>query len=211
MKIIGFAGKKGVGKNFVSDCAVEVLLRKQKKVSTYAFANPLKEFCIKVLGVDRAAAYGNDFDKNAETHYKWADRPDFIRSKNVKNDETMTVRHVLQIFGTEVIRDIWDKQAWINTMVREAKEKEAQNYDYFFVTDVRFENEVDGILDIGTILYIDGPQRGNDNEKNDKHSSETYLDRIKERASSDSRIVVFNNDLSCTKQDIESRLSEMMG
>jgi hypothetical protein len=180
MKIIGLCGKKGVGKNFVAELTAEVIKQRSRMANFYtgssdhvelvAFAEPLKEFLINCLGLCREWTYGSDKDKNNPSTVPWSNMPQVIRDKYPNKDGLMTHREVMQVFGTDVMRDMWDLNVWVNTMARRIKKSNAA---YTLVTDVRFPNEIDCLREMGAKIWlVDGPQRGDDAVKNDKHSSE---------------------------------------
>src|SRR5688572_6769865 len=50
-------------------------------VKIYSFSDPLKKFCIDVLGLDHIQCYGSDDDKNSLTHIIWDDMFEEIRQK----------------------------------------------------------------------------------------------------------------------------------
>ena len=185
MKIIGFSGKKGVGKNFVADLVVEVLKEDNEKIHTAigglrccgdeclyvveqgAFADPIKEFCDKALGLDPKILYGNDDAKNAPTEYKWENMPIWLWDKLGKPKGFVTHRQVMQAIGTELARDIWDLDIWVKAMKRRI---DRSNAEYFLISDTRFLNEVDAVhLWGGQVWNIDGPRAVT---SGDKHASE---------------------------------------
>ncbi len=190
-KIIGMCGKKGVGKNLVSELMVGIIQKHDpkkdwvsdghhghyghevdvpKKVELVAFAEPLKEFLINCVGLNRTWTYGSDKDKNNPTTVPWSNMPSVIRDKYPNKQGNMTHREVMQVFGTDVMRDMWDVNVWVNTMLRRLDESSA---DYIIVTDTRFPNEIDALRSRGGLIWlVDGPQRGDESAKNDKHSSE---------------------------------------
>lgn len=180
MLLIGVAGKKGVGKNFVADRIREYAERRGLKIEMAAFADPLKEFCINVLGVPRQAAFGSDVDKNVATRYNWEQMPEFVKSRHRNKSGHMTVRETLQVFGTEFIRDCWDKEAWVSAMERRILGSKA---DIFVITDMRFPNEADLVTRLGGQCWmIVGAQRGDESKKNDSHESETAMAGIEATA-----------------------------
>jgi len=189
-KILGFTGKKGVGKNFVADIAKKIIERtfadivamNDKRgfkdnagtIEFAAFAEPMKEFLIDICGLDRQKIYGTDNDKNAPTQYLWEKMPVWLQEKFGKTSGPVTIRHAMQIFGTELNREIWDQNLWVNAMKRRASNTPA---GWFFITDCRYQNEIDSIREMGgTVWKVDGPQRGDEFAKNDGHSSEKAMD-----------------------------------
>jgi hypothetical protein len=169
-KVIGMCGKKGVGKNFVADLLKAELENSSIKVKQMAFAEPLKEFLITCLGLNREWTYGSDNDKNNPTNVRWETMDACIKAKYPGKTGFMTHREVMQIFGTDVMRDNWDKNIWVNTLNRRIEQTDAE---FVIVTDVRFPNEIE-ILKArgGRIWLVDGPQRGGEAAKKDKHASE---------------------------------------
>lgn len=179
-KIIAFTGKKGVGKNFVADIARNVIETAYKgykgggSVSCFAFADPMKEFLINILGVDRDMIYGDDKAKNTPTQYRWESMPGWLQEKFGKNEGPITIRHSMQIFGTELNREIWDREVWVKAMRRRI---ESSGAGWVFVTDARYQNEIDMIQGMGGKVWrVDGPQRGDEFAKKDAHSSEISMD-----------------------------------
>lgn len=180
MRIIGLHGRKGVGKNFVAAILADVLQRENTQdccpsrvVKETAFAEPIKSFCENVLLCDKASLYGNDQAKNAPTKYKWESMPEYIREKNRDKKGFMTHRHVMQIFGTEFTRDIWNKDIWTDVVKHHI---DSGGHDNYLITDVRFQNEIDAIHGWGGQVWrIEGPPRG-DLCQSDAHESEKAVD-----------------------------------
>jgi len=178
MRIIGLYGRKGVGKDFVADCFESAIKQyggyeSFPKVAKGAFADPIKEFLVNNLGVDRARIYGNDQDKVTPTEYRWEQMPDFVMRTNQGKQGQMTIRDLMQVFGTELCRNIWDKQIWVKAMRRRML---ATSADYFIITDVRFPNEVGAIKEWGGRAWlVRGPQRVAQKARTDGHESEKLL------------------------------------
>lgn len=173
-RIIGFLGKKGVGKNFVSSLTKEVMVGAGRTVVELAFADPIKEHLIEVLGIDRKLIYGDDKDKNSPTQYFWQTMPRWIRERMGKHSGPMTIRHVMQVYGTELGREIWGMNIWTDAIKRRI---DTISSDYILIVDVRFQNEIDSIKSWdGMIIRIDGQQRGDESVRHDDHSSEKVMD-----------------------------------
>lgn len=103
----------------------------------YSFADPLKRFCIDVLGVPYEACYGTDEQKNSLIeHIKWENFP--IKEIAVGRHGPMSGRDIMQFFGTEVVRK-WYADAWArgtySSIVREG-------FELALVCDARFPNEI---------------------------------------------------------------------
>lgn len=63
------------------------------------------------------------------------------------------IRRLLQVFGTEVIRDKVDPNFWVNQLFRNVNEQKK-----YVISDVRFDNEIDAIKARGgSIIYISRP------------------------------------------------------
>lgn len=86
----------------------------------------------------------------------------------------MTVRQLLQKFGTEGVRDAIHSDFWLARAI--AKIKNSSN-DIIVVPDVRFENELTALKKLGTTIYIERPQL---QMLEDPHPSEAGLYRIKD-------------------------------
>src|SRR4051812_37953192 len=122
MKVIAFTGKKGVGKNFVSEVtksAIETYERSKntaascKWVEFAAYADPIKRFLVDIVGIDPVKIHGNDKDKNSPTGYRWEKMPLWLQEKFGKQEGDITIRHAMQLFGTELNREVWDQQLWV--------------------------------------------------------------------------------------------------
>ena len=160
LKIVGFLGKKGHGKD---TCADHLVKNGYKK---YAFATILKDFLSLVFGLTHDQLYGN---LREVVDNKWGVSP----------------RELLQYFGTTVFRqdisrilpNIGDN-FWVeclrNKILSIVEENKKNNIDTLItISDVRFQNEVDMIHSIGGIVVK--IHRDNVNT-NDQHISETAID-----------------------------------
>lgn len=169
-KVIGFSGPRGVGKNYVADQFRDHLQWLGHVVRMRAFADPLKEYCINILGLKRELVYGDNAAKEALTEYRWEAMP--IRAF-APCAGYMTVREVLQFAGTELHRNIWGPDIWVNCTRRRI---DAAADDYVLITDVRFANEAKLILDSGGIILM--VYRPGGYYTADAHASEDGFDTI---------------------------------
>lgn len=177
IKIIGFRGKKGVGKNFIATLTEALIIHSSGKwaVESGAFADPIKEFLCKNLGIKQEWCYGTDSEKNTKTKYDWSKMFPEIRYDNHKDSGSMTAREIMQVFGTDICRRCFGQDIWPEAMLGRINKF---NGTYFLITDVRFENEVHLIHSWGgEVWQVDGPQRGIDGSVVDSHPSESQVDR----------------------------------
>lgn len=208
MRIIGLHGRKGVGKNFVAKVIADVLIAENTQdigpshvVTELAFADPIKNFCENVLLCDRKSLYGDDKAKNAPTKYNWESMPGFVQEKNPGKTGVMTHRHVMQVFGTEFTRDIWNKNIWTDVMKHRISCIGQENG---LITDVRFQNEIDEIHRWGGVVWrIEGPYRVQDSK--DSHESEKAID-------STVRVdTIIRNDWSDNQETIATQVRKALG
>lgn len=148
MKIIGLTGKAGAGKNFVGE-----LIQAQYgyghngySVTLAAFANPLKDTVAAMFGIDRKLMDTAE-GKASKTWYARAGFP---------TDCNFSVRQLLQLIGTDLVRDCWDEDFWLRRAERDMKSSGA---DIYVFTDVRFSNEAEMIkFHHGQIWEVTGRQ-----------------------------------------------------
>lgn len=128
--IIGFAGKKRVGKNTASDYLV-----KTQNFVELSFAYPLK--------------------KSIQAMFGFTDEQMNEKKEAVDDYWGVTPRKVMQIQGTDVVRDLYPsiifgkhksemQSFWILSMEKKIQELEMQHGDANFnivISDVRFEDE----------------------------------------------------------------------
>lgn len=146
-------------------------------VKQYSFADPLKEFCINVFGCTWSGVYGTDEQKNGPSPVKWWDLPfDPDHISNLMGDmgitdlhigRYMTNRQLLQVFGTNICRQMYADCWALATKNTVLKEKPT----YAFIPDARFPNELD-IFESENPIVI----RLTRNITNLNHASETALD-----------------------------------
>jgi len=105
-----------------------------------------------------------------------------------------TVRELLQLVGTNAIRNVIHEDAWVNALMNQYGIRDIEYFKAFpdnyklpnwIITDVRFPNEAKAIKDRGGIIikikspfvrFSDGSFRARNKMMGDYHSSETALD-----------------------------------
>ncbi len=112
-------------------------------VKFYSFADPLKQFCIDVLGLTFEQCYGTDDQKNELTHCeKVIGEVNGVDDNGKVFREIMkkkaTAREVMQVFGTNMVRSLWS-DCWAFATYKRIKD---DGVKLAIITDARFPNEV---------------------------------------------------------------------
>ena len=133
---VGFTGKMMSGKDTSANFLTKwMLLWKGPNfiINRMAFADSLKDFCMRYLGLTKHQCYDQEGKK--EYNEFWG----------------MTNREILQRVGTEAMRNGFHKDVWAK--ITELKiEKAVNNGEFFIITDVRFPNEAEIIRKHGGIV-----------------------------------------------------------
>lgn len=139
--VIGLCGKKQSGKNTFAKLAREYSIT----VREVALADALKDFCSDYMGIAPKLCYGTDKDKN-KVIGTWGEYfAKHIYESFKKNwGDSLTVREVLQVVGTEIFRRNFTDDFWIKIVLKKIENLKATENapDFIFITDVRFPNEV---------------------------------------------------------------------
>ena len=137
---IAISGKKGSGKDEFAKSLMGYLTVdfNIKEVEITHFADPLKEMCVQLFGLDRRLVYGSNADKERLTTVLWDGFPESVCKKySIKkevssepllkiaaqlftNDEKMDVprtgpmthRELLQVMGTDIFRERVYNNIW---------------------------------------------------------------------------------------------------
>lgn len=163
----------------------------QLPVKEYSFAEKLKDICIGVLGLTHEQCYGTDEQKNELTNLKWEDMPGLNKSwksfADTADPKFMSAREVLQYVGTNIFRRMYS-ECWVDCLLKKIN---AIKPEVALISDVRFPNECDAILNAGgfAIRLLRG-------QKKDSHDSETALDDYKKFSA-----VIDNRTMSIPEQN----------
>jgi len=123
-KIIAYIGVIGAGKSFSAKNYKKKLESQGKKVEIMSFADAIREMLWKLL----------KWEPKSNKEY------DQFKKSDIKFDNvSLTGRELLQRFGTDIMRDMVDKDIWLKQFIKKVNNSEA---DYILCTDCRFENEV---------------------------------------------------------------------
>ena len=136
--IIGICGLIGSGKGTVADFLVE-----QRGFTKISFADKLKDGVASVFGWDREMLEGNTDDSRT-----WREKVDPYWS--TETGHPITPRLVLQLFGTDCMRNGFYDGIWVSLVKKQLLENPDSN---FVIPDVRFENEANMIRSIGGKLW----------------------------------------------------------
>ena len=145
--IIGIVGHIGSGKDTVGNFITQSVGITGR---TDSFAAPLKDLCSSIFGWPRDLLEGNTMESR-----EFRETPDIFWTRKTGIDN-FTPRLALQLVGTDVLRDHFHNDIWINSL--EYRLRKISDSDTVVVTDARFTNELDIIKHLcGTIIWV---QRG---------------------------------------------------
>jgi len=189
-------------------------------IKLYSFADYLKQFCMNIFSLTNNQVYGEEKEKNSLTNiklydlidmslsllYKFTNDEKFIKCNILDNNEYLTSRQILQIFGTEICRKI-DPNCWVNGTISIIKK---DNKKIAIIMDCRFPNEIEAINTIGgkTIRLLRSVAG------KDEHVSETVLDnypRDKFNLIIDNRNMSVDEQCAFLEPHIEKWLNEFHG
>ena len=129
--LVGITGQAGVGKDTLADA----LIRKHGGVKT-SFADPLKAACRELFQLSDAQLH--DRSEKEKIDDRWGRSP----------------RQLLQLVGTDLLRNQLDKEIFIKSMRARVKNLLESN-PLVVVTDCRFENEAQLVRDLtGRVVHL---------------------------------------------------------
>jgi hypothetical protein len=134
--IIGLCGLIGAGKGTVSDILVE------QGFTKVSFADKLKDGVSDIFGWDRALLEG-DTDESRQ----WREQRDDFWSAETEME--ITPRLVLQLFGTDCMRNGFYEGIWVSTL----KKRIIDHPGDYVIPDVRFRNEQNMIRELGGQIW----------------------------------------------------------
>lgn len=177
--IIAFAGRKQSGKTSACEFVSNVMSGNgTSKICIYNFADPLKDLCINILGLEYRQCYGTDADKNELVDCYW-------------NGKQLSARDVMQIVGTDMFRTM-QNNVWSAATIRRIKQN---NADLSLIADCRFPNEVEAVKKAGGWVI-----KLSRNLYNSSHQSEKALDDD-QYDPSNFDLVIDNQDISLTSKN----------
>jgi hypothetical protein len=160
--IIGFAGKKGAGKDYVAGMFQQELHKHKITTKRIAFADSLKDGLSAMLCIPKYFLYSDD----KETH--GYNIKTGLVSLLEKDPEAISIRKLMQNFG-QCFKSFMGDNIWVNLAMNKI-------IDNAIITDVRFPNEVAAIKNRGGyIIRIINPNE----QANDQDISENALNDYK--------------------------------
>lgn len=156
--ILAIHGKAQSGKGTTVAKVIEIFKNEGLKAAEVNFADRLKDAAALIFRIPRVLMNTTEGKKTFLPHFK------------------MSVREVLQKFGTEGCRSIY-KDIWVWNIKQSIQEFKDQNYDIVCIGDMRFPNEYWAMREENAILLK--TIRPDYKIQEDSHTSETALDHIK--------------------------------
>ncbi len=180
-KVISILGKKGHGKDYISELIAEKLKNEfNVEIKRLAFADRLKEMLNLLTGIELGLFYSQVFKNKyminlrnfevSEIDY----RVSTVSSKSFNEDlfkqfdVWISIRELLQYFGTDIMQKAFGKQVWINATLKGIEENKINIF-----TDTRFISEYKALKSEDAFtVRIHNPFV----HSNDYHPSEIELD-----------------------------------
>jgi hypothetical protein len=166
--VIGFTGYAQSGKDTAASFLVEKGFRR------LAFADILRTSLYALNPIVECEAHtltngAGEIVLDVTSDYRVRDIVDGIGWDRAKT-EYPEIRQLLQRLGTEVGRDLYGENFWVERVTRQI-----HNGDKVVITDVRFENEEAAVHNLGgKVFRIVRPGNGAANT----HASEQQVDRL---------------------------------
>ena len=200
--LIGLTGRAGAGKDTACERMVEYLAAAGERGCRFSFAQPLKESVCALF----------DLDLDELEQWKVSEGAFLLiaphrddEESDVKVDSWMTMRTLLQRYGTEAHRGVFGDNFWVDQGILAWSKHVAMFPTHTCIfTDVRFDNEAYAILQNGGKVYeVVGPLGVMD--KDAEHESERgfHADLISGYIINSER----NDDYAMLDSQIEALLS----
>lgn len=137
-KVIGVCGLIGSGKGTVADILVD-----KYGFEKLSFADRLKDGAAAIFGWPRDLLEGD-----TKASRDWREEADPFWTAEL--GKTITPRYVLQVMGTECMRNGFAQDIWVLLIKQKIQASPEKNW---VIPDVRFENEQDMIRGIGGEIW----------------------------------------------------------
>lgn len=159
--VIGLSGLKGCGKDTAAQALIEMGWIRA------AFADPLREMLYELNPLV------GDPDGTHPNAMRWQEYMDAVGYDQAKKHPE--VRRLMQVFGTEVMRQRYGQDAWVNLMHKKINE----NPGNYVLTDVRFDNEARMVHRFGGFMVrIEREGLTSDGHASEAGVSEDLIDAV---------------------------------
>jgi hypothetical protein len=151
-KIIALAGKAGAGKDTIGD-----FLNIKYSYEKFSFAHPIRQIAKIAMNLNDDQVYNRD-----------------LYNEPVEGFPNITLRRTLQVIGTEMFRDMIDRDIWCKNLISRVKNSDS---NLIYISDVRFPNELEYIKNNfnENCLFLKVTRDGYDGNVGSKgHESEAY-------------------------------------
>lgn len=138
-KIIAICGLQGAGKDTTADKIIEIAQSKGLKAGKMAFADRLKDTVAVLFDLPRDQLAGFTPESRA---WREQELPNWTK----RLGRSVTPRNLLQNIGSELLRDQFHKDIWIDCLLDSI---EKSDLDIITITDCRYPNEMTSLLEIG--------------------------------------------------------------
>lgn len=143
--VVGLVGFIGSGKDTVAKMLVG------KDCVQDSFASPLKDLCASIFGWRRELLEGDTIESR-----DFRETPDMFWTKKL-GISNFTPRLALQLLGTDVMRNHFHEDIWLNSLEYRIRQRHADE-TCVVISDARFRNELNLIHQMnGVIIWV---QRG---------------------------------------------------
>ncbi|RJQ26411.1 hypothetical protein C4577_03605 [Candidatus Parcubacteria bacterium] len=153
MKLIAISGRKQSGKDTLGNFLIADYGAKK-----YGWADSLKRMIGDLFVVPDEWLWGTEEDKNNLTCVKWKDLPHWYvlvteaihrgeteKEVELRGDQYLTVRELLQQFGTGIVRTMYC-DAWVNAGKARLRREKPK---FAVIIDMRFPNELFAVKELG--------------------------------------------------------------
>lgn len=152
--IIGVSGYARAGKDTIADYLVDNF-----GFTKMSFADPMRQALVLLNPIITMSGH----------HIHLADAVRLIGWEDLKS-MSPDIRPLLQRLGTEVGRNMFGENFWVNLAM-----KEAAKYDKVVFADVRFVNEADAVAEAGGRVWrVERPDFGPANDHVSEHALDDY-------------------------------------
>lgn len=222
-KYIGLIGLKGAGKSTVADIIKK--LPYGTPAREIAFADKLKQVCIRAYSLTNEEVYGSEKEKEKlinNNFYKVYDvLVDFFGHSTIKrcsrgvhilqdfikrHQSFSSPRECLQLVGTELLR-AYDVDCHVKGALQKAKDSDAS---LIIFSDVRFKSEYDSLVkEFGDDVSFIQVQEANPKISEDTHASEQFAKEFEANGYNDYTIINEKKGFELLETDVEEILKDI--